>query len=223
MESAVVLASGGMDSCVTVALAHLSHELALLHVSYGQRTEQRELRAFGDIADFYKVPTDRRLATSIEYLRQIGGSALTDPSIEVPVEGVELGIPVTYVPLRNTHLLAIAASWAEVIGARRIFIGAVEADSSGYPDCRKVYYESFNALLRVAARPETKIEVVAPLIELSKAEIIRKGVALGAPLDRTWSCYVRSDLACGRCDSCRLRRKGFAEAGHADPIEYAAS
>ncbi len=206
-----------MDSCVAAALAAKEHELALLHVSYGQRTQARELRAFEEIADHYGVA--RRLVADISYLAKIGGSSLTDP--EIPVEAADLGregIPSSYVPFRNTHFLAIAVSWAETLGASRIFIGAVEPDSSGYPDCREVYYEAFNELIRVGAKPETKVEVVAPLIRLRKTEIVKLGVKLHAPLHLTWSCYKNDDAPCGECDSCALRERGFKEAGVADPI-----
>jgi 7-cyano-7-deazaguanine synthase len=216
---AIVLASGGMDSCVTAAIARRENDLALLHLSYGQRTEAREERAFRDLALHYEV--DRTLVTRLDHLRMIGGSALTDPARDaVDARRPGSSIPDTYVPFRNTHLLALAASWGEVIGARRIFIGAVEEDGSGYPDCREEYYRVFNALLRVGTRPETDLEVVTPLIHLRKAEIVREGLRLGAPFHLTWSCYIASDVACGRCESCLLRLKGFREAGAQDPLPY---
>ncbi len=216
---AVVLASGGMDSCVTAAIARQICELALLHVSYGQRTEPRELRAFRDIAAHYGVA--RRLEARLDHLKAIGGSALTDPARDaINARRPDSTIPDTYVPLRNTHLLAMAASWAEVIGATRIYIGAVQEDSSGYPDCREEYYREFNRLLRVAARPETRLEVVTPLIHLSKKQIVAEGLRLQAPLHLTWSCYSDMEVACGRCESCLLRLKGFREAGARDPIPY---
>jgi 7-cyano-7-deazaguanine synthase len=216
-ELAIALVSGGMDSCVAAAIAAKESDLALLHVSYGQRTQARELRAFEAIADHYGAA--RRLVADISYLGEIGGSSLTDP--EIPVEAADLGregIPSSYVPFRNTHFLAIAVSWAETLGARRIFIGAVEPDSSGYPDCRAAYYEAFNELVRVGTKPETEIEVVAPLIKMKKAEIVGLGVELGAPLHLTWSCYKNDDVPCGGCDSCALRERGFKEADVADPI-----
>jgi len=219
-ELAIVLVSGGMDSCVSAAIAKQKYDLALLHVNYGQRTEDRELRAFHAIADHYNV--NRRLVANIEYLKLIGGSSLTDENI--PVSMADLNnkdIPTSYVPFRNTHLLAIAVSWAEVIGASKIFIGAVEEDSSGYPDCRKEYYQAFNNLIKVGTKPETHIEVVTPLIDMKKDEIVLKGVELSAPLHLTWSCYKNNDRACGECDSCALRIKGFKKAGIKDPIEYA--
>jgi len=221
-ELAIVLVSGGMDSCVTAAIAAQECEIAFLHVSYGQRTRTRELEAFNAIADYYGV--ERRLVADISYLREIGGSSLTDESIPVTESDPESeAIPSSYVPFRNTHLLSIAISWAEVIGASRVFIGAVEEDSSGYPDCRKEYYRAFNKLVEVGTKPETRIEVVTPLIDLKKSEIILKGVELGAPLHLTWSCYKNTYRACGVCDSCILRLKGFREAGIQDPIEYARS
>ncbi|WP_456433444.1 7-cyano-7-deazaguanine synthase QueC [Thermosulfuriphilus sp.] len=216
---AVVLVSGGMDSCVTAALAaSQGHELAFLHVTYGQRTAAREFRAFEEIANFYQV--GRRLVADIGYLKDIGGSALTDEKIPLPKVAPSQGIPTTYVPFRNAHLLAIATSWAEVIGAGWIFIGATEVDFSGYPDCRASFFEAFNRAIEEGTKPETKITIVTPLIHLGKAEIIRLGLKLKAPLHLTWSCYEREDLACGRCESCVLRLKGFAEVGVMDPIAY---
>jgi 7-cyano-7-deazaguanine synthase len=213
-----------MDSCVTAAIANQTHRLALLHASYGQRTEQRERRAFDAIADFYGVR--ERLVVRFDAFAQIGGSALTDERISVPESGAALaphaGIPITYVPFRNAHFLSAAVSWAEVIGATAIFIGAVAEDSSGYPDCRPEYYRAFQALIREGTRPETQIEIVTPVIAMRKSEIIRRGKELGAPLDLTWSCYQFEDEACGTCDSCRLRLRAFAEAGLSDPIAYRA-
>ena len=219
---AVVLLSGGMDSCVTAAIANQTHRLATLHVSYGQRTERRERRAFDEVADFYNVR--ERLAIRLDSFAQIGGSALTDERITVPESGAALardaGIPITYVPFRNAHFLSAAVSWAEVIGATAIFIGAVAEDSSGYPDCRPEYYRAFAELIKQGTRPETHIEIATPVIAMKKHEIVRRGVELGAPLDRTWSCYQFEDEACGMCDSCRLRLRAFAEAGLPDPIAY---
>ncbi len=218
--SAVVLVSGGMDSCVTSAVAAAEgYELALLHSSYGQRTEARERRSFEGIADHYRA---RRLWLDQRYLGTIGGSSLTDASIPVSEANLEsTEIPTSYVPFRNAHFLSAAVSWAEVIGASRIYIGAVFADSSGYPDCRPKYYAAFNELVRRGTKPETRIEIVAPLIGMHKHQIIRRGLELGAPLELTWSCYRASDLACGTCDSCALRLRAFAQAGVSDPIPYA--
>jgi 7-cyano-7-deazaguanine synthase len=226
-RKAVVLLSGGMDSCVCTAIArerHGSENLALLHASYGQRTEAREWQAFRAIADHYQVQA--RLHARLEHFRAIGGSALTDESIAVPEN--ELGmhgstdgsIPVTYVPFRNAHFLSVAVSWGEAIGAGAIYIGAVAEDSSGYPDCRPEYYRVFQELIRVGTRPETQIEIVTPVIEMKKSEIIRTGMQLNAPLRLTWSCYQGEELACGTCDSCLLRLRAFAEAGTADPVPY---
>ncbi len=220
---AICLVSGGLDSCVTAAVA-LSQckRAAFLHVNYGQRTEGRELMAFNEIADFYRV--EQRLVVSLEYLKKIGGSALTDASIEVPENQLsDTGIPVTYVPFRNTHIIAIAVSWAEVIGAGRIYIGATEVDSSGYPDCRQSYFDAYNKLIEEGTKPETIITIHAPLIRMTKKEVVETGSRLGAPLHLTWSCYQNHDEACGVCDSCLLRLKGFREAGLIDPIKYARS
>jgi len=221
---AVVLLSGGMDSCVSLAMAHQTQRVALLHGSYGQRTESRERRAFNEIADFYGVA--ERLAVRFDAFGQIGGSALTDKRIAVPESGEALApqaaIPVTYVPFRNAHFLSAAVSWAEVIGASAIYIGAVAEDSSGYPDCRPEYYRAFQAVIREGTRPETRLDIVTPVIGLRKSEIIRRGVELGAPLELTWSCYQYDDEACGTCDSCRLRLRAFTEAGVRDPIPYRA-
>ena len=229
-RKAVVLLSGGMDSCVCTAMARERHgaaNIAVLHASYGQRTQARERRAFDEIANFYGVR--ERLAVQLEHFRAIGGSALTDKSISVPEN--ELGvpgprgsaIPVTYVPFRNAHFLSVAVSWAEAIGAAAIYIGAVAEDSSGYPDCRPEYYRVFQELIRVGTRPETQIEIVTPVITLKKSQIIGRGLELQAPLQLTWSCYQNEDTACGVCDSCRLRLRAFAEAGAVDPIPYRVS
>lgn len=218
-ELAIVLVSGGLDSCVTAAVANKDYELAFLHVNYGQRTEARELRAFEEIADFYSV--SKRLVVSIDYLKEIGGSSLIDKNLEVPDYKEKVsGIPSTYVPFRNTHLIAIAVSWAEVIFARNIFIGAMEEDSSGYPDCREAYFKAYNHLIELGTRPETKIEIKAPIIHLKKWEVVKLGAELGAPFHLTWSCYRSEDIACGRCESCILRLKAFKEAGIRDPIGY---
>ena len=220
MPKAVVLMSGGMDSCVTAAIAGRNYQIAALHASYGQRTERRELQCFQSLADHFKAFA--RLTVKLDYFATIGGSSLTDMSL--PVHDADLSnrrIPNTYVPFRNAHFLSIAASWAEVLGATRIFIGAVWDDSSGYPDCRPEYYEAFNNLVRLGTKPETEIVVETPLIYRSKREIVQKGVELGAPFHLTWSCYRDSDLACGFCDSCALRLRAFQGAGLEDPIAYA--
>ena len=209
-----------MDSCVTAAIAgQQCDEIAFLHISYGQRTEARERQAFNDIADHYGVA--RRLDISIEHLAQIGGSSLTDDTMSVTEADLESKeIPTSYVPFRNANMLSIAVSWAEVIGAASIYIGAVAEDSSGYPDCRPEFYAAFQAAIDEGTKPETLIELRTPIIDLSKAEIVIKGMELTAPLNLTWSCYRSEDLACGTCDSCSLRLRGFAEAGVTDPISY---
>ena len=219
-QRAVVLLSGGMDSCVCAALAARDYDAAAVHISYGQRTEEREREAFSAICDRLEIRS--RLLVRNQALAAIGGSALTDPNIAVP-ESHAIGhdIPVTYVPFRNAHFLSVAVSWAEVLGAGKVYIGAVEQDSSGYPDCRPAYYQAFNQVVKLGTK-EGRIEVVTPLIQLRKNEIVRLGLELGAPLDLTWSCYSREDRACGVCDSCVLRLRAFREAGSADPIPYAA-
>ena len=219
-STAVCLVSGGMDSCVTAAIAKTENqEIAFLHVSYGQRTERRERQAFNGIADFYAV--EKRLDVSIEYLARIGGSSLTDSTIEVSEADLELKeIPTSYVPFRNANMLAVATSWAEVLGAARIYIGAVAEDSSGYPDCRPEFYAAFERTIEVGTKPETQIKIVTPIIHLTKAEIVGKGIELNAPLHLSWSCYRNEDAACGTCDSCALRLRGFERAGATDPILY---
>jgi len=218
---AVCLVSGGMDSCVTAAIANEENDqLAFLHVSYGQRTETREGRAFCDLADHFGVR--RRLTASIDYLAKIGGSSLTEMNIAVSEANPSSSeIPTSYVPFRNSHLLSIATSWAEVISAQAIYIGAVAEDSSGYPDCRPEFYEAFQCAIDVGTKPETDIRIFTPVIHLRKSEIIKRGLELDAPLELTWSCYQSEELACGRCDSCVLRLRAFAEAGIVDPVPYA--
>jgi 7-cyano-7-deazaguanine synthase len=217
---AVCLVSGGMDSCVTAAIAHEENdEIAFLHISYGQRTERRERECFEKIADHYRV--EARLVVTLEQLTLIGGSSLTDQRMAVtPADLGARGIPSSYVPFRNAHLLATAVSWSEVIGSSSIYIGAVAEDSSGYPDCRPEYYSAFQKVIDVGTKPETNIIVKTPVIAMKKSEIIIRGLEMGAPLELTWSCYQESEQACGRCDSCALRLRAFREAGVADPIRY---
>jgi 7-cyano-7-deazaguanine synthase len=216
---AVVLLSGGMDSCVCATLAARDHEVAAVHVSYGQRTEERERQSF--LAICQRLTIYDKLMVRNDALRAIGGSALTDDAIDVPEsEAVGHSIPVTYVPFRNAHFLAAAVSWAEVLGAQKVYIGAVEPDSSGYPDCRPAYYQAFNRVVKTGTK-EGSIEIVTPLIAMRKAEIVQLGLELGAPFDLTWSCYSRQDQGCGVCDSCVLRMRAFEAAGAQDPIPYA--
>lgn len=223
---AVVLVSGGMDSCVTAAMASLHHELSFLHINYGQRTEKRELKAFNALADYYHV--QQRLIADLTHLSKIGGSSLTDKRIDITkADPTKLfkpkknEIPTSYVPFRNANILSVAVSWAEVIGAEKVFIGVVEEDSSGYPDCRKEFYDAFDTVIKFGTKPETHITTVAPLIRLRKSEIVKCGLELKAPFELTWSCYKDEDLACGICDSCALRLRGFQLAGVEDPISYA--
>ena len=217
---AVVLLSGGMDSCVCAALAARDYNAAAVHVSYGQRTESREHQSFLAICD--RLNIHDRLIVRNEALGIIGGSALTDTSIAVPdAKHIGHSVPVTYVPFRNAHFLSVAVSWAEVLGAQKVYIGAVEPDSSGYPDCRPAYYKAFNDVVKAGTK-DGSIEIVTPLIALHKAEIVRLGLELNAPFDLTWSCYSREDRACGICDSCVLRLRAFEAAGAQDPIPYVA-
>jgi 7-cyano-7-deazaguanine synthase len=216
---AIVLASGGMDSCVTTAIANVDYRLAMLHVGYGQRTEARELRAFNAVADFYEA--EHRLVCRLDHLKQIGGSSLTDAKIAVEAANLERsGIPSSYVPFRNAHFISIAVSWGEVLGAHKIFVGAVAEDSSGYPDCRPEYYAAFNRVISAGTKPETHLELVTPVIDLRKSEIVRRGRELGAPFELTWSCYQGQEAACGICDSCALRLRAFEEVGLEDPLPY---
>ncbi len=217
---AVVLLSGGMDSCVCAALAVRDHEVAAVHISYGQRTEERERQSF--LAICLRLKIHDKLMVRNEALRAIGGSALTDGSIAVPdADDLGHGVPVTYVPFRNAHFLAVAISWAEVLGAQKVYIGAVEPDSSGYPDCRPAYYKAFNEVAKTGTK-EGLVQIVTPLIAMRKTDIVRLGLELGAPFDLTWSCYSREDQACGVCDSCVLRKRAFTAAGVQDPIPYVA-
>lgn len=228
MARVVVCLSGGMDSCVTAALAARDHEAYAVHFSYGQRTETRELASARAVAQ--KLGIREFLPLRMDLFRQIGGSALVDTSIPVPDAAPEQDaaamaartaddVPVTYVPFRNAHFLSAAVSWAEVLGAERVYMGAVEQDSSGYPDCRPEYYEAFNEVIRRGTR-DGSIRIETPLIHLRKREIVALGFALGAPLEVTWSCYSAEDAACGQCESCALRLRAFAEAGHSDPVRY---
>jgi len=216
---AVVAVSGGMDSCVTAAIAKLNYELALVHINYGQRTEQRELKAFTEIAEYYKV--QKKLVVDFTHLAKIGGSSLTDKNIQVEKANLHNEeIPSSYVPFRNANILSVCVSWAEVLNAEAIFIGAVNEDSSGYPDCRPEFFEAYEKMISLGTKPSTKIKIKTPIINLSKAEIIKKGIELNAPLNLTWSCYQNEDEACGVCDSCALRLRGFQKARIEDPINY---
>jgi 7-cyano-7-deazaguanine synthase len=209
-----------MDSCVTAAIANTENdELAFLHVTYGQRTADRERRSFEAIADHYRV--EKRLVVSFAHLSAIGGSSLTDTKIPVTQANLHTQeIPTSYVPFRNANLLSAATSWAEVLKANKIYIGAVAEDSSGYPDCRPEFYAAFERVIEVGTKPETRVEIKTPVIHMRKAEIVRIGVDLEAPLELSWSCYTESERACGICDSCALRLRAFREAGVVDRIPY---
>jgi len=217
-ETAVVLASGGMDSAVVCGIASRKYGLAMLHINYGQRTEERELKSFNALADFYGAK--KTLVVNLEHLKDIGGTSLIDKNLKIPEGLSEQGIPSTYVPFRNAQFLSVAVSWAEVIGASAIFIGATEEDAAGYPDCRRVFYSVFSKLVDVGTKKETKIEIITPVIGMKKSSIIRLGVELGVPFEHTWSCYQNNDKACGKCDSCLRRIRAFKEAGVEDKIEY---
>lgn len=218
-ELAVIAVSGGMDSCVTAAIANENYELAFTHINYGQRTEKRELKAFNDIADYFKV--EGRLIVDYSHLSKIGGSSLTDKNISVSQADLNnKSVPTSYVPFRNANILSACVSWAEVLNAKAVFIGAVYEDSSGYPDCRPGFFSAFEKMIALGTKPVTKIKIETPVIHLSKAEIIKKGIELKAPLHLTWSCYQNEDKACGVCDSCALRLRGFQVAGVEDPIPY---
>ena len=215
---AIILVSGGMDSCVTASVAKADgHDLSFMHMNYGQRTENRELKAFHDIADHYVI--DERLIVDISHLSAIGGSCLTDNNIAIPNANLDnLDIPVSYVPFRNANILSVAVSWAEVIKATTLYVGAVEEDSSGYPDCRRSFFDAFEETTNTGTKPETNIKIVTPLITLTKKEIVEKGISLNTPLHLTWSCYKNEDIPCKKCDSCALRFKGFLQAGVKDPL-----
>lgn len=216
-ERAVALVSGGMDSLVSTAIAIRQYSVSFFHINYGQRTNKRELKAFQNIADYYKV--DERMIIDMDHFTKIGGSSLTDKKIEIPEQINPLEIPNTYVPFRNANLLCSAVSWAEVIKATKIFIGATEEDSAGYPDCRREFYNAFNKVIKLGTKA-ANIEIITPIIDMNKSEIIKLGVQLNAPFDLTWSCYQNDDLACGVCDSCKRRLKAFQNVGMDDPIKY---
>lgn len=218
-DLAVVAVSGGMDSCVTAAIANENFKLAFAHINYGQRTEKRELKAFNDIADYFGV--NERFIVDYSHLSKIGGSSLTDKNISVSKADLSnREVPTSYVPFRNANILSACVSWAEVMNAKAIFIGAVYEDSSGYPDCGPEFFYAFEKMIDLGTKPETKIKIKTPVIHLSKAEIIKKGIELNAPFHLTWSCYQNEDKACGVCDSCALRLRGFQKAGVEDPIPY---
>lgn len=217
---AVVAVSGGMDSCVTAAIAAKDYQLCFAHFNYGQRTQQRELASFNLLAQHYSVTN--KLIIDFTHFSAIGGSSLTDAAMAVAkADLASKEVPTSYVPFRNANILSVCVSWAEVLGAAAVFIGAVYEDASGYPDCRPEFYQAFQQMVRLGTKPNTHIEICTPIIHMSKAEIVRRGLELGAPLQHTWSCYSGNDVACGVCDSCAYRLRGFALAGANDPIAYA--
>lgn len=220
-ESAIVLVSGGMDSAVIAAIAIKKFTPIFLHFNYGQRTVKKELWSFNKLKEYFNV----RLCKTVDipHLKEFGASSLLDMKMDIPLDRAEARnskIPSTYVPFRNTQLLSIAVSWAESLGVHQIFYGANQVDSSGYPDCRENYLNAFNKLIKLGTRPDSKIKITAPLIKMNKDEIVRMGIKLDVPFQYTWSCYKNSRLACGHCDSCKLRLKGFKAAGILDPIRY---
>lgn len=217
---AVVLLSGGMDSAVCAALVTVQgYELAALHLNYGQRTQKKELDCYTKLCEDFNI--EKKLVVDVSFLSQIGGSSLVDENIEISPSKLGSGeIPNTYVPFRNANILAIATSWAEVLNAKAIVIGAMEQDSSGYPDCRRSFFSAFQSAISLGTKPGTEIKIITPIIDMTKAEIISKGISLGVDFSHTWSCYKSMEKACGECESCQLRLRGFKNAGLTDPINY---
>ena len=221
MEKVIVLVSGGMDSLVCAGIAlEENQEVYFLHMNYGQKTSRRERLSFDKIADHYQIPVEKRKVIDMTFLQQIGGSSLTDDAIQVKTyQGDSSIIPDSYVPFRNSIILSLAVSWAEVVGASRLYIGANHEDSPGYPDCRPSYYEAFNKVIQEGTKAGN-IKILTPVISMKKKEIVGTGQKLNVPFNLSWSCYKSSEKACGECDSCALRLRGFKEAGITDPIEY---
>ncbi len=216
-DLAIVLLSSGMDSAVCASVASQNHRLAFLHFQYGQKSYKKELECFKKLVEYFKP--EKYYILDVPFLKEIGGSSLTSENMEVPEED-DAPIPSTYVPFRNGIFLSLATAWAEVIGAKKIFIGVNEVDFSGYPDCREAFIKAFNQAINLGTRPETQIEIETPLIKLSKKEIVELGIKLGTPFHLTWSCYREGEKACGRCASCKLRLKAFKDVGIPDPIPY---
>ena len=218
-KRAVCIISGGMDSALGATIAkNEGYEIIALHFNYGQRTEKREAKAFQKIAT--SVDAVESYSIDLDFFKQIGASALTDSSLEIPTGGIEDGVPITYVPFRNGIFISIATAIAEKHQAEALFIGVVEEDSSGYPDCRDTYIHAMEQAINLGTRDETKLAIKMPLVHMKKEEIVQKALALNVPLQDTWSCYQNEEKACGVCDSCRLRQKGFKLAGVVDPIPY---
>ncbi len=219
MKKAVCIISGGMDSALSAKIAEdEGYEIIALHFNYGQRTQAKELECFRKIAK--DVNSEKLYEIDMDFFEQIGASSLTDMSIDVPTGGVEEGVPSTYVPFRNGIFLSIAAAVAEKHSAEALYIGVVEEDSSGYPDCRESFIEQMQKAINLGTKKETNLEIKMPLVSLKKSQIVKKSLALNVPLKDTWSCYQSEEKACGICDSCRLRLRGFEQAGSVDPIGY---
>jgi len=222
MEKAVVCVSGGMDSLCALATAIGDKEVTLLHVNYTQRTELREHEAFRAVGRWYNIPEDRMVVVETNIFKIIGKSCLTDPSIKVPEDELAMSVvPISYVPFRNGNILSMATALAEAIEAKTIYTGFVEVDSSGYPDCTEEFKNKFIEVIKLGTRLSTNIDIVTPCIFMTKLDITRFAIALEAPVHLSWSCYQSSDKACGKCDSCILRIRGFMQAGYIDPIPYA--
>jgi 7-cyano-7-deazaguanine synthase len=218
-KKAVCVLSGGMDSTLASYIAKKEgYEIIAVHFNYGQRTEHKELEAFRNIC--IELNIKDKYEINIPFFTQIGASALTDTSIEIPTGGIEDGIPVTYVPFRNGIFLSIATAIAEKHEAQALFIGVVQEDSSGYPDCTDTFINKMESAMNQGTRDETKLEIITPLVHMTKEEIVKKSLVLGVPLKYTWSCYANEEKACGVCDSCRLRLNGFKLAGVKDEVEY---
>jgi len=218
-KKAVCIISGGMDSALSAKIAQEDgYEIIALHFNYGQLTEKKELESFRKIVK--SLSTVESYEIDLDFFKLIGASALIDSSLDVPTDGIEDGVPITYVPFRNGIFISIATALAEKHGAEALYIGVVEEDSSGYPDCRDEYISSMQNSINLGTRDETRLEIKMPLVHLKKEHIVQKSLELGVPLQDTWSCYKREDVACGVCDSCRLRLKGFKKAGVSDLIIY---
>jgi len=219
MKKAVCIISGGMDSALGAKIAqNEGYSIIALHFNYGQRTEKKELESFRKISK--KLQCIESYEIDLDFFKQIGASALIDDALDIPTDGIEEGVPITYVPFRNGIFISIATALAEKHGAEALFIGVVEEDSSGYPDCRDTYIKSMEESINLGTKDETKLEIKMPLVHMQKSEIVLKSLELNVPLEDTWSCYKNEEQACGICDSCRLRLNGFKKAGVVDPIQY---
>ena len=220
-KKAICILSGGMDSTLASYMAkNDGYEIIAVHFNYGQRTQDRELKAFRDICDDLEIL--EKYEIDIPFFTQIGASALTDKNIDVPTGGIEAGVPITYVPFRNGIFLSITAAIAEKEGATAMYIGVVQEDSSGYPECTDSFINDMKKAINQGTKEDTHIDILTPLVHLSKAQIVQEALRLNVPLEHTWSCYKEETEACGVCDSCRLRLNGFKIANQIDPIAYKA-